>query len=109
MLLDSASRTGPFSHDEDPRNRAVSPSTVARNEGRQSRLAVKGHKRRSQVGDYRLDLDYQQRARLRMPTQHVDRPSLAADRERSFDGDLPARPFQSPNNGVNQVRVVGVQ
>jgi hypothetical protein len=76
--------------DNDPRHGKWLPSEFAHDPTSEAHLDVERSQKRVDPGQLRFDFDHQQGPLFRFPSDHVDRPPLAADREADFNADLPA-------------------
>jgi hypothetical protein len=101
----SAARGSAIANDEQTGDAAASPSSIRSNSRGESRLAVEPVEGRLAVGDDRLDFDDQNDPRRPVECEHVDRTSLAVDRERDFDGNLPSGRSEEHDDGVDDSRV----
>jgi hypothetical protein len=63
---------------------------------------VKGTQRVLQISQIALDFDDEQRPGLRMPGQHIHRPSVAVVIERVFDPGLPTERGQQLDDSFDQ-------
>jgi hypothetical protein len=75
--------------DQESGDPAASPSAFGGDPWRETSLPVETVERRLAVRDDGLDFDDQHDPRLPMEREHVDRASLAVDRERDLDSDVP--------------------
>jgi hypothetical protein len=75
----------------------------------ESGLSIDGRKHSLEVVQVRLDLDNEQRTRLRPPRQHVDRTALAEMLERVLEHSLPAERGQSGHDLFDQGSVSRIE
>lgn len=85
------------------------PTGVTSELPRKPRLAVVLEERVLAIREERLHFDHQNRPRLGMPGEHVDRPALTEFIERALGQAAPPEPFESPDDLVDEQRVGLVQ
>jgi len=80
----------------------IAPASLAKDDRKQSDLAIEASKHRLHVGDDRFDLDHERRTSGRLQGEHVDRPTLSADLKRDLEVHIPASRRQHGGRPLNE-------
>lgn len=109
MRLDASSRRSVVGQDQQPGHRCHVPFAIARHISTEASLSIETPEHRLDVRDHRLDFDDEERPRLWMETEYVDRASFASNVERRLRCGLPPVAVKQLHHAFHEAGVPGIE